>query len=85
MRIDGRLTKKKRTGELKENRIFLEALTCRPLSHFCYPNGLYNSCQFSFLKELDIKSATTCNIGLNSRKAICYELKRIPCGEDDLK
>ena len=49
--------------EIEENREFLEPLAGKPLTHFCYPSGLWKPCQRPWLDELGVRSATTCRLG----------------------
>ena len=51
--------------ELIDNKSFLEPLTATRLQHFCYPSGLWEPEQFPYLDTAGIKSATTCEPGLN--------------------
>lgn len=55
----------KALGEIKSNRDFLEPLTRKKLEHFCYPSGIWSTPQLPYLKKAGIKSATTCESGLN--------------------
>lgn len=52
--------------EITENRACIEAITSRPADHFCYPSGVYYPQLLSWLKNLKIRSATTCDAGLAS-------------------
>ncbi|OJT00576.1 polysaccharide deacetylase family protein [Marinobacter nauticus] len=60
------LDKDQASREIHENREFLEPLACRPLEHFCYPSGKWDPAQLPWLNELNIRSATTCNLGFVS-------------------
>ncbi len=62
--------------EIDDNRRVLEPLVGRSCDHFCYPSGVYASSQWRCLEELDIKSATTCVVGLNDARTPRYALRR---------
>lgn len=51
--------------ELIDNRSFLEPLTGTSSQHFCYPSGFWEPEQLPYLDAAGIKSATTCDPGLN--------------------
>jgi peptidoglycan/xylan/chitin deacetylase (PgdA/CDA1 family) len=52
--------------EVLENRRALSALLDGgSFEHFCYPSGEYSPCQWPWLEELGVKSATSCEPGLN--------------------
>jgi len=63
-------------AEIRDNRTFLEPLVSRPLEHFCYPNGRWSAEQLPWLREAGIRSAATCNEGLNNRETPPLALKR---------
>jgi len=68
--------------EIVLNRCFLEPLTENPLEHFCYPNGSCQEEQFKYLDELVVKSATTCDPGLNYCHTNLFALRRYVDGEN---
>jgi peptidoglycan/xylan/chitin deacetylase (PgdA/CDA1 family) len=51
--------------EIERNRRFLADITAAPPSHFCYPSGEYRAHQKVWLRELDVRSATTTRHGLS--------------------
>jgi peptidoglycan/xylan/chitin deacetylase (PgdA/CDA1 family) len=51
--------------EIEDNRMFLEPLTGRRLSHFCYPSGIHHPDHLRPLAEAGVVSGTTCDPGLN--------------------
>jgi len=55
--------------EIRDNRAGLSSCGRRPeqLVHFCYPSGVYHRPQLAALRDLGIKSATTCVPGIASR------------------
>lgn len=68
--------------EIEENREFLCKVTDKPLEHFCYPSGIWNTRQWPWLESLGIKSATTCEAGYNGRETPVLGLKRFLDSED---
>lgn len=68
--------------EIEENRALLEPIAGRTLEHFCYPSGVYSPKQFPILEQLGVKSATTCELGLNTRKTPRLALKRFLDGSN---
>ena len=66
--------------EIEENRDVLEPFES-PQRHFCYPSGLWSAHQLSILRSLGIKSATTCDIGMNGPKQDPLLLRRFLDGE----
>lgn len=52
--------------EIEENRAILEAATGKHCDHLCYPSGVYSEAQWPTLQALRVRSATTCEAGLNS-------------------
>jgi peptidoglycan/xylan/chitin deacetylase (PgdA/CDA1 family) len=63
--------------EISENRAVLEPLAGKPLTHFCYPSGLYNPSQWKWLHEAGVKTATTCEVGFSTAETPPLGLKRI--------
>jgi hypothetical protein len=54
----------------------LEPVVGRRLRHLCYPSGIWSEEQWQTLQSLDIRSATTCDRGFNSRSTPLLALKR---------
>jgi peptidoglycan/xylan/chitin deacetylase (PgdA/CDA1 family) len=50
--------------EIIENRERIEAITGRPAVDFCYPSGVHYPELLGWLRNLNIRSATTCESGL---------------------
>jgi peptidoglycan/xylan/chitin deacetylase (PgdA/CDA1 family) len=71
--------------ELADNRKVLEPLAGRPLHHFCYPSGVFAEAQFPWLRAAGIRSATTCEPGLNNASTDKLALRRFLDGEDILQ
>ena len=63
-------------AEIRDNRAVLEPLVSRPLEHFCYPNGRWSEEQLPWLDEAKIRSAVTCDPGMNGPDARFLALKR---------
>lgn len=70
--------------EIRDNRAVLEPIVGKKLTHFCYPSGLWNPVHLKPLAKLDVQSATTCEVGMNSWRANLLTLKRI-FDRDDLE
>jgi peptidoglycan/xylan/chitin deacetylase (PgdA/CDA1 family) len=68
--------------EVEDNRSVLEAATGKRCDHLCYPSGVYSEEQWPTLKDLGIRSATTCEPGLNSAATPPYQLARFLDFED---
>lgn len=52
--------------EVLDNRERIEAITGRPAVHFCYPSGVSFPEMLPWLRKLNVRSATTCDLGLAS-------------------
>jgi|SRR5579864_822664 len=52
---------------LTDNRSYIAGLLGSSPEHFCYPSGRYKAKFLPWLKDLGIKSATTCDPGLAAR------------------
>ena len=69
-------------NEIEENRKFLEPLAGHCLEHLCYPSGKYDPRCYDVLREMNIKSATTCESGFVTEKSHVLALPRFLDGED---
>lgn len=74
--------KEKALEEISDNRAVLEPLAGSPLLHFCYPSGNYSREQWGWLEETGIKSAVTCDLGLNYHGDPPMGLKRFLDADD---
>jgi peptidoglycan/xylan/chitin deacetylase (PgdA/CDA1 family) len=63
--------------EISENRAVLEPIAGKSLEHFCYPSGLYSRSQWQWLREIGVKTATTCDVGFSTADTPPLGLKRI--------
>ena len=63
--------------EIRDNRAVLEPLIGKTLDHFCYPSGFWSEDQWPWLAETLMRSAVTCESGLNYRDTPRYGLRRI--------
>jgi peptidoglycan/xylan/chitin deacetylase (PgdA/CDA1 family) len=54
--------------EVLENRQIIEELTGRPATHFCYPSGDVDPIFLLWLRDLGVKTATTCSVDLAKAK-----------------
>ena len=68
--------------EITENREYLEAIVQKKLEHLCYPNGVWFEEHWGWLEELGIRSAMTCEAGLNYRDTKLLNLRRFLDGEN---
>ena len=62
--------------EIEDNRAFLEAVLGVPADHFCYPSGLWSKAQWRWLTAAKIRSAVTCDPGLNDSTTPRLGLRR---------
>jgi hypothetical protein len=63
--------------EIADNRAVLEPVVGVPLRHFCYPSGIWSPRVWPTLEAAGIKSATTCDPGLNFHDTNRFGLRRI--------
>lgn len=63
--------------EIVENRAVLEPVVGKRLRHLCYPSGLWSDRHWAWLEDLDIQTATTCDVGFNDPQTHPLALKRI--------
>ena len=68
--------------EITDNRRALEALVQKPLTHFCYPSGVYDRTTWPWLDRLGVESATTVEQGFNFSGAPPMALKRLSDGQE---
>jgi peptidoglycan/xylan/chitin deacetylase (PgdA/CDA1 family) len=68
--------------EIEDNRRRVSAIGNLNAVHFCYPSGEYAIQDYVHLAECGIKSATTCNPGLNFKSANLLALCRFLDGEN---
>jgi peptidoglycan/xylan/chitin deacetylase (PgdA/CDA1 family) len=62
--------------EIRDNRSVLEPILGRPCDHLCYPSGVFTPEEWPWLEACGIKSATTCEVGLNDARTSRYGLRR---------
>ena len=70
------------TREIAENRAVLKDFASGPLEHFCYPGGVWSERQWPWLDAAGVRSAVTCQIGLNDAATPPYALRRFLDAED---
>ena len=63
--------------EIVENRRLIEEMTQQTAGHFCYPSGVFDEQFLPWLRQLEVKSATTGEAGLASRESNPLLLPRI--------
>lgn len=69
--------------ELAENRAWLTQFQPESaLSHFCYPSGEYDAKHLPWLRQLQVKTATTTKTGLFKHGSDLLQIPRILDGED---
>ncbi|MGB8543312.1 MAG: polysaccharide deacetylase family protein [Candidatus Acidiferrales bacterium] len=68
--------------EITDNRAVLEPVAGKPLQHLCYPSGIWSEKSWPWLTSLQVKSATTCDPGLNLSTTPALGLKRFLDGEN---
>jgi peptidoglycan/xylan/chitin deacetylase (PgdA/CDA1 family) len=62
--------------EIAANRAVLEPIVRKSLKHFCYPSGIWSEDRWPWLHASGIKSAVTCDAGLNYPSTPRLALKR---------
>lgn len=62
--------------EIIDDRAYLEPIIGKNLNHLCYPSGVWRTGHLSLLSKLNIKSATTCDSGMNYPGCNSLTLKR---------
>ena len=71
--------------EIADNRAALQAWlpgqSAGHFAHFCYPSGQWNPAQWAWLDALQVKSATTCLAGQNTRRTPPHALRRFLDGQ----
>jgi len=68
--------------ELADNRAVLEPIAGKRLEHLCYPSGVWSRASWPSLAAAGVKSATTCDPGLNFSQTPPLALKRFLDGEN---
>lgn len=68
--------------EIQDNRAVLEPLLKSSQNHFCYPSGIVNHDVILVMQRLGIKSAVTCEAGLNYKGQNPLLLSRFLDGSD---
>jgi peptidoglycan/xylan/chitin deacetylase (PgdA/CDA1 family) len=63
--------------ELDDNRRRIEAVTPRPVEHFCYPGGFHLPSFPDWLRDYGIASATTCQPGICTRDTDAMLMPRL--------
>jgi peptidoglycan/xylan/chitin deacetylase (PgdA/CDA1 family) len=63
--------------EIEDNRTFLESVLGFPAEHFCYPSGIWSERHWPWLEAKGIRSAVTCEPGMNDAATPRLGLRRI--------
>jgi peptidoglycan/xylan/chitin deacetylase (PgdA/CDA1 family) len=69
-------------NEIAENRAVLEPIAGKRLEHLCYPSGIFSENMWEWLAAEGIRSAVTCDPGLNSTRTPNLGLRRFLDGEN---
>jgi peptidoglycan/xylan/chitin deacetylase (PgdA/CDA1 family) len=69
-------------AEIQKNIAVLAPYASKPLRHFCYPSGIWSEKQWPILAGAGIRSAMTCEPGLNSSLTRPFAMTRFLDGED---
>ncbi|MBN2070332.1 MAG: polysaccharide deacetylase family protein [Candidatus Krumholzibacteriota bacterium] len=69
-------------AEIEDNREALRSELNIEADHFCYPSGIWDSLQFPWLEDTGIKSAVTCDPGLNYPSTDKFALTRFLDGDN---
>ncbi len=72
-------------NELADNRAILEPIVGKELHHFCYPSGKWSPDDLPILAHAGMRSAVTCDPGLNYPDTPVLALKRFLDGENIAK
>jgi peptidoglycan/xylan/chitin deacetylase (PgdA/CDA1 family) len=62
--------------EVEDNRAVLEPLVGHACNHLCYPSGVFDPEHWPALERIGVKSATTCEPGLNDSRTPALALRR---------
>jgi len=68
--------------EIEDNRQLIRGIHDNPITHFCYPSGLWSESQWQPLRDANVVSATTCLPGLNDKNSPMFGLHRFLDGEN---
>lgn len=55
--------------EIEDNRTSIKEMTGNEARHFCYPSGVYDKRFLPWLEEMNVASATTCDLGFATRNS----------------
>lgn len=55
--------------EIQDNKQAINPLLDEPMTHFCYPSGVWSTRHWKVLEEENIKTATTCQTGFVDEKS----------------
>jgi len=78
----GGIDQTKLIQEIQDNRAVMEKICQEIPDHFCYPSGYYAPEHIGWLEDLGIRSATTCEPGLNDHQTNPLALNRFLDGEN---
>ena len=71
--VDHEIAKK----EIRDNKEVINPLLDKPMTHFCYPSGVWSERHWDALSEEEVLTATTCQIGLVDEKTPLFAWPRI--------
>ena len=68
--------------EIADNRATLSRWLVGDRHHFCYPSGMWHECQWPWLDEMQVKSSTIGEPGLNTKQTPRHALRRFLDGDN---
>ncbi len=63
--------------EIRDNKAAIDPLLNKPMTHFCYPSGVWSERHWQVLSEEEVLTATTCVTGLVDEKSPLFAWPRI--------
>ena len=63
--------------EIRDNKNAINPLLEKPMQHFCYPSGVWSERHWGALSKEQVRTATTCQIGLVDEKTPRFAWPRI--------
>ena len=63
--------------EIQDNKIAVNSLLEAPMTHFCYPSGVWSTRHWEVLEKEQIATATTCQTGFVDKKSSRFAWPRV--------